>query len=54
LQVPAPDARVAIVRLAGEPNDEELRRRDHDMSRRWQRAGGMDPHSEFVCKQWLA
>ncbi len=45
LQVPAPDTRVAMVRLAGEPDDEELRRRDHDTSRRWQRAEGMDPHS---------
>jgi hypothetical protein len=44
-EVPAPDVRPAIAKLGGEPTDEELRRRDHDAIRRWQRPEGVDPES---------
>jgi predicted amidophosphoribosyltransferase len=45
LQAPAPGMRPAIAKLDSEPTDEELRRRNRDTIRRWQRAEGVDPES---------
>jgi predicted amidophosphoribosyltransferase len=45
LQAPAPGVRPAMANLNGEPTDERSRRRNHDTSRRWQGAEGVDPES---------